>query len=109
MQPVPTKRQISLCGSQLAADDGEHFLEDIALRLTLPREQFAYAIPDAVQHGFELRNHLGGARGIVGQFYGTASQFGKQPDIAGGYQIGALNAFVACLDLETQQRMNDFG
>ena len=109
MQPVTNKPQISLCGSQLAADDGEHFLEDIALRLTVLREQFAYAICDAVQHGFELRNHLGGTRGIIGQFYGTASQFGKQPDIAGGYQIGALNAFVARLDLEAQQRMNDFG
>ena len=38
-----------------------------------------------------------------------ASQFGKQPDIAGGHHIGALNAFVACLHLKAQQRMNDFG
>ena len=38
-----------------------------------------------------------------------ASQFRKQPDVAGGYHVGAMNAFVAGLHLEAQQRMDDFG
>ena len=98
-----------LCLAQLTAEDRVDCPENVALDLLVLGETPLYLQRDAVQHRFELGNQLCGACGVIGKFYGMASKFGKQPDVPGGYHIGAMNAFVAGLHLETQQRVYDFG
>lgn len=65
----------ALSRAELATDYGKDSLKNILLSPAVPRKQLADPAGETVHHGFELGDQFRRSRGIIGDFYGRASEF----------------------------------